>query len=269
MHSRKMITEICKYNLILMCIIFMLSGSAYSQSNPMDTVTIYGKTIPRFLDDPIESPFGEFLSHLSQKAELKFIIRLYPARRAKKLFMQGEADILIPFPMAQDNPGQLNQFEKALIHSLPIARLHRHFLTLSTHEIISDPSQLKDKKIGLTQGYEYRFPDILAEENNLVHAVDQASLVRLLYRGRVDAIASFPFEALLIAKNLKLTPPPRHDPNYILSVSNIVMLLHDTERGQGILNKIDTAIKELQKSGEIKRLTDSFHGNPISHGTNF
>ena len=245
---------------LLFCILLTcISPLAYADEN---RVLILGKIIPQFLDDPLNSPFGAFLHQLEKNSGLDFEIKLLPAKRATSLFARGDGDILIPFPVAEGDKSPFDQFEIPVLVSDPVAHLYRHILTLPPNPIISSPQELKGVRVGTALGYEYKLPQEILAQVDLFQASDQAALVKMLYRKRVQAIVSFPFEAQLIARKLGFSPVPHHSHDYILSRSDIVMLLQDSDRGIRLLGRINKALKILAANGEIDRLTQTFEEMP-------
>ena len=240
---------------------FPLTALAEGQGNK---VIVFGKKIPQFLDDPQHSPFGILLRQLEITSGLDLEIRLLPAKRATSLFDRGEADILLPFPVAAGDTSPFDQFETSILASQPVAHLYRHILTLPPSDVVESPSDLRNLRVGTALGYEYQLPEDILKHVDLYQAADQAALVKMLYRKRVQAIVSFPFEAQLIARKLGLKPAPRHSREYILSRSDIVMLLHDTERGRSLLQTVNAALGILEKNGEIERLSRAFEEMPGS-----
>lgn len=244
---------------LLLIFLFTLPTTSLLAGEELKKIVVYGKKIPHFLDHPTNSPFTRFLRKLEKISGIEFTIHLLPAKRATVLFEQGEADLLIPFPIVKKEAEAFSEFSSKPLASYPVAKLQRHILTLQSKPRIHSLREARGYKIGLTLGYEYAFDLLDFPGMTFDYSPDQVSLVKKLYSGRIDAIVSFPFEAALIAKKLGNGKPPHYESEFVLSYSDIVMLMHDNERGRKITKQLNLYIVEMEKSGELQELSQSFN----------
>ncbi|WP_157231053.1 substrate-binding periplasmic protein [Kiloniella laminariae] len=216
-----------------------------------------GKQIPVYLDDLEASVFSKLISRIHEEGGLDLVLSILPAQRASKLFSSGKGDILVPYPLNQQELTPGRELDGDFLASNPLATIDRHVLTLPGRDAITSPEDLKGLRVGVTLGYIYGNLEEI-DDIRLISATNQVSLVKMLYSERVDAVVSFPFETKVIAKKLELAPLPWFDPDYVISRSNIVMLFRDTNRGKILQGSVNDTLAILQKSGYLDRISQTF-----------
>ncbi|MDX1736610.1 MAG: hypothetical protein R3261_00120 [Alphaproteobacteria bacterium] len=255
---RYYLSSLIKLAPIIFCLLTYIP--TVSANDQIDTVIVYGKKIPFYLDNIDTSPFGVFIKELDKRHPANFKLEILPPNRAQKKFDSGDGDLLLPFPISPHKDEEIYEiFDSYVIPTTSLAKINRHVISLSPAPSINNLSELYGLQLGLVTGYNYA-PSISSLPNTTyVYANNQIALMKMLASARVDAILSFPFEARLIAKKLELSRSIEYNPDFIITKADIVMLGHITFRGRKIVETTSMIIDQLRDEGRLDEILASLN----------
>lgn len=170
----------------------------------------------------------------------------YPANRLNLLLDNGTLDLNYADSPAWNSADASTRF----VYSRPYLRVREHLYFLSAHPERHAPlGQLQGLHIGLIRGYSYpRLADIPLQ---VVETSEDAALLELLLRGRVDAIVMTD-DALANLLTSRQLNPGLITRSVQLNDAPLVIKLQRQYSDQ--LPALNAALKQLMDSGEVERI---------------
>ncbi|MBU1329254.1 MAG: transporter substrate-binding domain-containing protein, partial [Gammaproteobacteria bacterium] len=170
----------------------------------------------------------------------------YPANRLNLLLDNGTLDLNYADSPAWNAPDASTRF----VYSRPYLRVREYLYFLSAHPERHSPLvQLQGLHIGLIRGYSY--PRLADMQLQVVETSEDAALLDLLLRGRVDAIAM----ADDVLANLLATR--QLDPKLItrsVQLSDAPLVIKLQRQFSDQLPALNATLKKLMDSGEVERI---------------
>ncbi|MBU2885296.1 transporter substrate-binding domain-containing protein [Gilvimarinus agarilyticus] len=233
---------------LLLTIVSLSAPLCLGQDDPVQVGTF---PIPLMVESPEKGRFIELMQRIAQDADLKLNIIVTPAKRATRFFIQGEIDIFLPALEGMISP------EHRVIKSQETIYTKEDFVfTRRGTPLLSSMSDLAGKRIGITRGYPYT-PALLNNKSlKLELSSSDEQSVKMLVRGRVDAIVVEEHSGRQAFKNTGQLDQMQYNPEQQLSQMPVYIAYQDTDRGHQLAKLIDKTLRELKSDGSFAK---TFH----------
>lgn len=198
--------------------------------------------------------------HALHQAGVEVQLVAYPVNRLQAMLAKDELDINYADSAQWNSPEELRHF----VFSEPYLRVKEHLYFLKGSPAALTPvDKLKGLTVGTVRGYTYRALDASFANKHLVklETSEDPALLQLLQARRVDAVAMVDelFDYLVVEQRLDSTLFQR---GALLSDAPISIKLQPELAG--LLPKINRAIRNMVRGGEITRIRRSYL---LSHAT--
>jgi len=238
------------------------AAAAQDRAGPIPRI-IAALHIPSLFGQDGHGPYGKLHRQVLRDAGLSVPLVLMPPARATTAFNSGRALCLFPSSVAA------GVVTVPAIDSRPVNHFKIHILAPPG----APPMGLDDLaglRVGGVLGFEGIYGDLAAAAGaRMEYARDEATNLRKLVAGRLDAsIAVFP-DALIAGRELGLTL--NHDAAAPLMVFEETYVCRDDEDGRALVARLNEAIARMQAGGVLRDLLgDSLLGpgpSPVSAAT--
>ena len=190
--------------------------------------------------------FDYMLQDIAQQLALPLEYEVFVPARGVQIFLNGQADCLVPSadyaPYFTGTP---------VIHSTSFATGSFTAFTVNT-PVIKQISDLERKIVGMIRdNNHWNYASHMANANiKFVGVNDLATLVKMLYLGRIDAAVHDRGDFLLQASRLNFAAP-NHDVNSPLWSEKIVITCHDNPANRDFLTRINPQISAILQSKKM------------------
>ncbi|WP_163007919.1 substrate-binding periplasmic protein [Pseudomonas viridiflava] len=181
----------------------------------------------------------------------------YPANRMQVMLDKEQIDISYA-----ESPGWTSEDDASkYVFSVPYLAVREHLYFAADDPLSSVPlSELRDVTVGMIRGYTYRALDTAFEEKRItrLETSEDSALLELLANKRVNAVAMVDDLYDYLATTHQIDPA-RFRRGALLNESSLsIMLLN---RHASLLPKINAAILDMQRRGELQRIRDAYLPN--------
>ncbi|MBD8188250.1 transporter substrate-binding domain-containing protein [Pseudomonas viridiflava] len=178
----------------------------------------------------------------------------YPANRMQVMLDKEQIDISYA-----ESPGWTREEAASqYVFSVPYLAVREHLYFAADDPLSSVPlNELRDVTIGMIRGYTYRALDSAFQEKRIskLETSEDSALLELLANKRVNAVAMVDDLYDYLATTHQIDPD-RFRRGALLNESNLsIMLLN---RHASLLPKINAAILDMQRRGELQRIRDAY-----------
>ncbi|MEE4664843.1 transporter substrate-binding domain-containing protein [Pseudomonas alliivorans] len=178
----------------------------------------------------------------------------YPANRMQVMLEKQQIDISYA-----ESPNWTSEDDTSkYVFSVPYLAVREHLYFAADDPLSVAPlSELRDVTIGMIRGYTYRSLDTAFEEGRVtrLETSEDSALLALLANKRVNAVAMVDdlYDYLV---NTHQIDPARFRQGALLNESNLAIML--LSRHASLLPKINAAILDMQRRGELQRIRDAY-----------
>ncbi|WP_163033601.1 substrate-binding periplasmic protein [Pseudomonas viridiflava] len=178
----------------------------------------------------------------------------YPANRMQVMLDKEQIDISYA-----ESPGWAREEDASqYVFSVPYLAVREHLYFAADDPLSSVPlNELRDVTVGMIRGYTYRALDKAFEEKRItrLETSEDSALLELLANKRVNAVAMVDDLYDYLATTHQIDPD-RFRRGALLNESSLsIMLLN---RHASLLPKINAAILDMQRRGELQRIRDAY-----------
>lgn len=196
----------------------------------------------------------DVVKRVSEQNGLEVAFLFYPANRLNFLLDNGRLDLNYADSPLWNSADAGQRF----VYSQPYLNVRESLYFLSEHPSRAQPlQQLQGLRVGMVRGYAYPLLSETLGDAHLqkVETSDEAALLDLLLRHRVDAIAMVDdvFSTLLASRQLDAA---RFTRSVQLSDAPLVIKLQRQHADQ--LPGVNEALRKMKESGEIERIRSAY-----------
>ncbi|MCQ9390528.1 transporter substrate-binding domain-containing protein [Pseudomonas viridiflava] len=178
----------------------------------------------------------------------------YPANRMQVMLDKEHIDISYA-----ESPGWTREEDASkYLFSVPYLAVREHLYFAADDPLSNVPlSELRGVTVGMIRGYTYRALDTAFDEKRItrLETSEDSALLELLANKRVNAVAMVDDLYDYLA-NTHQIDPDRFRRGALLNESSLsIMLLN---RHASLLPKINAAILDMQRRGELQRIRDAY-----------
>ena len=202
-----------------------------------------------------EGWYADVLTDMLRDSGQQYDYRVYPFRRAVRIFFEREADCIwaLDSKLLREFGGK----DSDLTDSEVLFVSKQYIFMASGVPAISDIAELAGKKLGILNGS--NLPDLLGGLSvDFVHVADQDTKVRMLVNNRLDAIGGWVPEILVAFRN-QGAAPTSFNPAIVLASSNVGIVCHTSPRTLSFLNAANPSIKGFAKSNRLQELNKMYN----------
>ena len=178
----------------------------------------------------------------------------YPANRMQVMLDKEQIDISYAESPSWTSENDASKY----VFSVPYLAVREHLYFAADDPLSSVPlSELRDVTVGMIRGYTYRALDTAFEEKRItrLETSEDSALLELLANKRVNAVAMVDDLYDYLATTHQIDPA-RFRRGALLNESSLsIMLLN---RHASLLPKINAAILDMQRRGELQRIRDAY-----------
>jgi len=201
--------------------------------------------IPELIVDKDKGTLVELYNEIVKRIkENKFQLTIYPPKRAKKMFYNGELDILFPIIQPDKNyPKSDSVYEKKT-----------YIFVMNTVHLIKTTDQLKGKTIGLVAGFKYdekitNLPDVKYE----IIPDNDITGMKMLSLGRLDAFITEEKSGLKAIKSAGITNI-QYAPENPVEINNAYFIFQQNNEGELLSRRFSEIIIKLKQEGIYKKI---------------
>jgi len=240
---RAVITPIGKF------LVYCLVAVAFAVSAaPEPAVTVAIIPLPAGLANEDGTGLFPDLFDALYAGEPDYYFRLYPAKRAFRMFDDNKAQVLVSVPVCR--------WKASHFLSLGLQD-YELFLGRVDQDLPKPGDNLDGKTIAVVAGFTHllraRQPDWKWQE-----ARDYESAIGMLMIGRVDYVYGYAFLIDRSVARLKLTKAVHYDEQRVFDNTIPAIAFHADANGLAEAKKLQTRMKELIADGRFQRLMKSY-----------
>lgn len=235
---------------VLVSIISLLFSSSIfnvlaNEETPKETITFSALEFTGAVQQNRKGAFDYFARDLSSRLDVEFDYHVMSPARGARAFFENQKRCLIPSSL------YLPYFEGYdVIHSTSFAEVRYLAFTQPGKTVIENKEQMKDKVIGVirdenTWDFEKRFN---IEGATYVKVAALASLVELLYRGRID-VAIHDHSDFVDYVRYSQKESPGFSLQQAMAVDKVVITCHNTPKNRQFMERLDKEITKIIKDG--------------------
>ena len=234
-----------------------LSATLMGQDDPKHTLPPMDLKVISFYDDatnpdykgPMTTQYLKLNQAVMEQANFNFSLDMTTIYEARAIFSRGSVDVHFPGICAVTR-------QREVIYSDPVLNFDRYLIAMGDQPVPESIDALQGKTLGLVHRFIYQLPSAreLDEMNiRLFHAKSIAANVLMLLNRRVDAIIA-PLEAVDNVQERLGLDRQFSIPEKPFSSNPLCYVAHNTERGNEVMARINKALLELRKRGELGQL---------------
>lgn len=230
---------------IILCFATSPSHAHAAPQKAKPTVTFSAMEFTGAVQQNHKGAFDYFVQDLSKRLDIEFDYHVMSPARGAKAFFDKQKQCLIPSSIY---PHYFKDHD--VIHTASFAKVLYLAFTIPPNEVITDKDQITGKVVGVirdenTWDYAERFK---IEGATYVKVGSLASLVEMLYRGRID-IAIHDFSDFTEYVDFVKKPPPLYSEQHPMAIDDVVITCHDTAENRAFMTKLDAEVREIIKEG--------------------
>ena len=186
----------------------------------------------------------------------------YPGNRMQVMLDKGKIDISYAESPNWTSANNANKY----VFSMPYLAVREHLYFAADDPLLHVPlSELQDVTIGMVRGYTYHALDSALQERRVakLETSEDSALLELVANKRVNAVAMVDdlYDYLITTHQID---PDRFRQGALLSESHLSIML--ANRHAALLPKINAAILDMQRRGELQRIRDAYLPTVSSKG---
>ncbi len=174
-------------------------------------------------------------------ADIKSVF--FPYRRAIVAFDDRDVDCIYSFGDVLDK----RYSPKELVSSYPLGKFSFHIFTVRGEPPISSVGDWQKLRLAAIMGHELYLDSVLAESGKVVMVGSEQQAVRMLERGRVEAVIA------AVPDINPFLPRLSYEQGYELLVSFDRLHCHNTESNRVFIETLSEQLKKLKASGGYAR----------------
>ncbi|MEH6477245.1 MAG: hypothetical protein V7727_16250 [Sneathiella sp.] len=229
-----MLKFLTRLSLSLLCSL-LIPAVGYSAENDV-TLRVVAFRIVNVLEQDGSGDYNEILKELTFKTGIKFQLEVLPIARARAAYKLGQYDCLLPLDRV---------FEMKHLDHVQSVAFYKAKLYAFTQNGVA-PIQTIESLNGLRVGGELGIPFTprITKIVGTNRATNLKELIRMLERGRFDAIIAYTPDILEIFDEMHVVPLS-YDPETPLAIYNDALTCRPTERNIALLKKINLSLIEM------------------------
>lgn len=196
------------------------------------------------IDKDGQGPYQLILKEAAKRAGIPMAERIYPLKRAVKVFTQREA--LAIYGMTEAVIAEIGT--QQIITSYPLGAYKLYIFTRKGDPPISSYAQLKGKTVGGVIGYEAYYRELLKRHIDIQYIADEDSQIKKLELRRIDAVIGFMPDWIPLSDTLV------YDPKFPVHTGYDYMTVWNTPEGQAFVAKLSPALQGMKHDGTLQRL---------------
>lgn len=224
----------------MVCSLSMLAIISVSAAEDEKVYSIASYHIPLLVDDSEHGAFVLVLQEAAARAGFKYTLKLYPAKRAMRLFEDHEVIGLLPalYPTLGKDAALTCQIFTKKIHGF-----------VRQGDVVPRMVQdLEGKRIGLIRGFSYPQSILVNENIEIDYADTTGSSLRKLVEKRIDVVVVDGYTAINAMRSMRLSPLD-YDLSATLHSQPVFMAFQPTKEGRALAEVISKALTSMKKDG--------------------
>ncbi|WP_417317806.1 substrate-binding periplasmic protein [Emcibacter sp.] len=188
--------------------------------------------------------YDTIFNAVTEKAQVHGNLQIHPLSRALRIFEEKKASCF--WTADEKLAKQLTNVGDDLLEGLPFLKARQRIVTLEGQPVIISVSQLSGKNVAVTRGSNIR--DLLENADvNVIAVPEQEHKVRMLLRGRLDAILTWTPDIYVILE--KLAPGTKINVSpLVFTTTQVRLVCHKSPETVSAMKKIDQAIASYRGS---------------------
>ncbi|MBF0572703.1 MAG: transporter substrate-binding domain-containing protein [Desulfamplus sp.] len=240
-------------SLSVICLIISLIISPLVQKLQAQEIQVHVFNFqPFYVVEDGKEPSGIFVDYIKaifERANIKYIVKGYPAKRAYKNLGEGKSNIFLGVKGVPELEGNV------LYGNEKITQIDLRVYTRQETPVLKTKEELKGKKILIIRGYSYGgFIKYLEDPANKIELdiTDGHELAFKKLQGkRADYLLDYSAPAETTLKSV-IVPGVQ---NHSISILDIFMILSNkTPDAENLLKKLEQAFIDLKKEGKLTNL---------------
>ncbi|NIB39117.1 transporter substrate-binding domain-containing protein [Pseudomaricurvus alkylphenolicus] len=229
----------------------LLPALLYANVSPPQPVKIFGYELEFRLVKEGNTQYNLLFSSLRERG-LTFELAVMPFTRILR-DVQSHQHCIFPASLNAIKTAKPVYRDLALIASDPVDHISLRVFTRRDSPKISDLSELNGKRIALWGGLseDIFLGDIDAK---IETTPDELIRLRMLDKGRIDAILGFTPDVSLAAEKLGIRPPHYDETLALFHDEGASVVCHDTPPNRQFLDQFNQILSELKTSGELRQI---------------
>lgn len=196
------------------------------------------------IDKDGQGPYQLILQEASKRAGIRIAERIYPLKRAVKVF--ASKDALAIYGMTEAVIAEIGP--QQIITSYPLGAYKLYIFTRKDDPPISSYAQLEGKTVGGVIGYEAYYQELLKRKIDIQYIADEESQIKKLELRRIDAVIGFMPDWIPLSNTLA------YDPKFPVHTGYDYMTVWNTPEGQAFVAKLSPALQGMKHDGTLQRL---------------
>jgi len=194
-------------------------------------------------------PFNT-LWHKMYNRGLAFELIVIPSQRLLRSFLHNSLSCSFPVSLSIIKHN-IDKESIKLITAEPVSYPGMQVFTQAPNNQYTNLSNLDNKHIAGSFGFDPLIVLNNSKVASFTRVENNETLLKILYKQRVDAILTFTPD-IFIAANKENLPTPYATGIWVLKPRGISLVCHDTAANRQLIKKFNQQLRQMKKSGELR-----------------